>query len=134
MKKYIFACLFILISLCRGFGQEKDNLKKATWVRIMQNDITINYFTAQKDFSKFMAKHRKEEARKMKALKKAGQQPDEAHLEDEDEPLITAFVRWTQSVKPYVTKDGKILPVAQRVQIMNGSKRNLNKGPVPVQN
>lgn len=97
-----------------------EKLKNESWVRIMQNDTSVNYFEANKDFAKFRKQHAKEEAREQKRLERKGVRvPNEPHLENKEELIMNSFVKWSRSMKPFVSEDGKIMPLEKRLELMN---------------
>jgi hypothetical protein len=118
--------IFTLVCALFAKAQVSDDLKNATWVRIMQNDTSVNYFVAKKDFEKFRVEHRKVEAQKQAQEKKAAgnndHRPNELHLEDPEEAAIMAFQLWSKSIRPFVGNDGKVMPIKQRMAIVNRRK------------
>ena len=101
-------------------------LRNETWVRIMQNDTTVSYFTAKKDFTKFVAQYRKKEAEEKQGEKQPEKSteriPEEEHLQNPEENAMMAFERWSKSIKPFVMANGKIMPVEQRMAVINREK------------
>ena len=107
-------------------AQVKNKFQNESWVRIMQNDTSVNYFTARKDFAKFVAEYRKKEAKSQhteKVVTKGEEHPHESHLKDPESAAILQFQRWSRSVQPFVTSDGKIMPVEQRMALVNKGKK-----------
>jgi len=120
MLKYIIL-LLVTLSVYSASAQDIDKIKNESWVRIMQNDSTVNFFKAQKDFAKFRAQHNKEaakeEAERRKEVANGERKPNEPHLEDPEEAIMAAYQKWARSIKPFVTADGKIMPLEQRLAI-----------------
>jgi hypothetical protein len=126
MTRIALILIFSLVCTLFAKAQVSDDLKNATWVRIMQNDTSINYFVAEKDFEKFRVEHRKVEAQKQAEEKEAANngehRPNESHLEDPEQAAIMAFQWWSKSIRPFVGSDGKVMPIEQRMAIVNKRK------------
>jgi hypothetical protein len=120
MLKYIILLLAVF-SVYGAGAQGIDKVKNESWVRIMHNDSTVNFFKAQKDFAKFRAEHNKEAAKedadRKKEVANGERRPNEPHLEDPEEAIMMAYQKWARSMKPFVTKDGKIMPLEQRMAV-----------------
>ena len=126
MNRSIITVIFVSLCCLVATAQKGDDLKNATWIRIMQNDTSVNYFTAKKDFAKFVALHRKKEAEEKQEAKQTSKSteriPEEEHLQDPEENAIMMFERWSKSIKPFVMRDGKVMPIEQRMALINRGK------------
>jgi hypothetical protein len=126
MNKIAATLIFLLMCAFAAQAQVNDVLKNATWVRIMHNDTTVNYFVAKHDFAKFVAQHKKEEAQERNKEKSTAnaeeRQPNEEHLKSPENAAIMAFQQWSKTIKPFVTADGKIMPVEQRMALVDKRK------------
>ncbi len=134
MKKYLALIIISLFTFTVAFGQNASRLKNQSWVRIMQNDTSINFFKAQKDYSKFRLVHEKEETRRESARKKqelnnSDRLPNETHLEDPEESMMKAYEKWAMSMKPFVNSDGYIMPIEKRLDLirMNTKEPEMKK-------
>jgi len=122
-----FIMILIFLSLCglAATAQTGEDLKNSTWVRIMQNDTSVNYFTAKKDFTKFVAEYRMKEAQRDKEKRSTENDerlPNEEHLKSPEESAIISFQLWSKSIRPFVTADGKVMSLEQRMAIVNRRK------------
>ena len=125
MRRSIIILIFFSVCCLVATAQKHDNLKNATWIRIMQGDTTVNYFTAKKDFAKFAAQHRKKEAQEEKerqSEKNTTRVPNEEHLRDPEENAIMAFERWSKSMRPFVKANGKVMSIDERMAAINRQK------------
>ena len=70
MKKYLLLIIIFFLTYTCAIGQNSSRMKNQSWVRIMKDETGVNYFKAQKDYSKFKNLHQKEEAKRIEARKK----------------------------------------------------------------
>jgi hypothetical protein len=124
--RLLSSTLFIFsLSVFSLHGQNFNKLKNQSWMKIMQNDTSVNFFKAQKDYSKFKKAYKKEEARKEERERRnqlKHSRPNEPHLENPEENIMMAYENWERSMKPFVTKDGKVMPVEQRLKMVLKNK------------
>jgi hypothetical protein len=126
MNRIAVTFIFLLMCTLAMHAQSAEELKKSTWMRMMlTNDTTLNYFEAKKDFAKFVAQHKREEALQRaneKAANNTERKPNEEHLESPEDAAIMAFKQWSKAIKPFVMANGKIMPVEQRLAVINKGK------------
>lgn len=119
--------LFIFsLSVFSMYGQNISKLKNQSWMKIMQNDTSINFFKAKKDYVKFKKVYKKQEAKQEAREKKdipKHSPPNEEHLESPEASLMMAYEKWERSMRPFVTKDGKVMPVEQRLKMVQNKKQ-----------
>ncbi|MEP7255822.1 MAG: hypothetical protein ABI666_08585 [Ferruginibacter sp.] len=122
MKKTI---LVLLISTAAPLliKAQVQKILQSKWVKIMQNDSLGNYIEAEKDFQKFYTAYLKKEAKELKERSNAG----EAHLESQEELLIAGYIKWSVAIKPFVRYDGSIMPIDERMVIINDANKNRHK-------
>lgn len=119
--------LMFPLSVIYVHGQDLDKLKSQSWMKIMQDEASVNFFTAQKDYSKFKKAYIKDEAKKEAREKKKQLKhptPNESHLENPEESLMMAYEKWARSMKPFVTKDGSVMPLDERLKMVQKKKTN----------
>ena len=124
MNRIAISLIFLLMCTLAACAQKLDDkLANESWVRIMHNDTSVNYFIAKKDFAKFVAEHKKQEAEERKSEHESArvgeEHPKEEHLRSPEDMMIQAFQQWAKSVRAFVTADGKVMPVEQRVAVVN---------------
>jgi hypothetical protein len=122
MKKNI---LLLLISAVAPLliKAQVQKILQSKWVKIMQNDSLGNYIEAEKDFQKFYTAYLKKEAKELKERGNAG----EAHLESQEELLIAGYIKWSVAIKPFVKADGSIMPIQERIEIINEANKNRHR-------
>lgn len=124
MKKNAVSVILFCVCTLALHAQQAD-LKNATWIRIMQNDTSVNYFVAKKDFAKFVSEyHRKElkEKQKEQDVVNTEEHRHEEHLKNPLWAAIMAFNQWSKNIRPFVSSDGKIMPIEQRMNLVNRGK------------
>ena len=129
MKKYLLLIIIFFLTYTCAIGQNSSRMKNQSWVRIMKDETGVNYFKAQKDYSKFKNLHQKEEAKRIEARKKqeakAGVRiPNETHLEDPEEAVMMAYEKWAKSMKPFVDCKGNVMPIEKRLEMIQTIKAN----------
>src|SRR5262245_48063670 len=106
MFRFVISIFIFNFIIIHTDGQDFSRLKNQSWIRIMENDTSVNYFKAQKDYAKFRKAHLKEEAkeekRRKKLLAKNGEHfINEPHLENPEEAAMMRYERWARSMKPF---------------------------------
>ena len=126
MNRIIITIICSTLCCLLATAQKNEALKNASWVRIMHDDTTVNYFTAKKDFAKFVAQHHKKEAEEKQEEKHTAKSteriPNEEHLRDPEENAIMAFERWSKSMRPFVMANGRVMSIEQRMAVINRGK------------
>jgi hypothetical protein len=126
MNKIALTLIFLLTCTFFAGAQTADNFKSETWYRIMHNDTTVSYFTARRDFVNYLREYQKRETAAQSTTQDskpgAEQHAQEEHLKSPEEAAIMDFKLWSKSIKPFVTPDGKIMTVEQRMALMNKGK------------
>lgn len=91
----------------------------------MSNDSAYNYLEAQKEFQNFYKEYLNEKKRELKRQQRNKTASEaEVHLESPTELLVADFLKWTIMIKPFVRADGSIIPLKERLAIINEYKRN----------
>lgn len=122
MSKFIVITLLVMaFALPTQAQQLPKSLREEKWVQIMANDSAVNFFEAEAAFKKFhtrwMAKERAE--RGAEAENPAG----EEHKKGPEEYLVAAYLKWSLTMKPYVLPDGKLMPLQQRLAIIQEARK-----------
>lgn len=117
--------------LCAAFlhthAQEiPQKLKQAKWVKIMSNDSTYNFFEAEAEFQKYHASYLKEKKREESRKTVNPSHAEEEHMKSPLELMISKYLDWSVTIKPFVLSDGKILPLSSRLQIINDARNKQN--------
>jgi hypothetical protein len=124
MRSFLLILFIISFSVICVKSQDLSRIKNESWVRIMQNDTSVNYFKAKKDYSKFRKAYKKHEAKEEKKRKKEMAEKGEhftyeSHLENPEEMVMMRYEQWARSMKPFVTSDGKVMSIEERMKIVN---------------
>ena len=123
--------LFIVIIACSLSGSinaqtkftEKEYSRNPMWISMIR-DTAVNYFEAEKAFKIYFEHH----------AKPAGEQEDIGSSPDRDKKLskkklrelndennmrieVKKYERWHEKVRPYVQRDGSIMPPSKRLEI-----------------
>ena len=126
MVKLFFTLIFLLFAIVQLNAQQiPQKVQRSTWVKIMSNDSAYNYLEAQKEFQNFYKEYLNEKKRELKRQQRNKTASEaEVHLESPTELLVADFLKWTIMIKPFVRADGSILPLKERLAIINEYKRN----------
>ncbi len=127
MKTFISTLFIFLFSVVCVKSQDFSKIKNQSWVRIMENDTSVNFFKAQKDYTKFRKSYLKREAKEEKKRKKEMAEKGEhftyeSHLENPEEMVMMRYEQWARSMKPFVSSDGRVMPIEERMKIVNQKK------------
>jgi hypothetical protein len=122
MTKFILIILVAMAFSAQVQAQQlPKTLKEEKWVQIMANDSAANYFEAEAAFQKFyttwQAKEKAEKARE------ANDPAEEEQRKGPEEYCITAYVKWSGMIKPFVLPDGRIMPMSQRLAIIQEARK-----------
>lgn len=121
MKKLL--CLLLIagtLSISSTHAQDlPSKLKQAKWVRIMTDDSTYNYLEAEAEFQKFYAAFQKEKIKEAKKRERSKSSAAEEHLETPMDLLVADYLKWCAKMQAFVLADGRIMPLAQRLAIIN---------------
>ena len=116
--------LLLICSFQLKAQQVPQKVQRSKWVKIMANDSAYNYFEAQKEFQSYYAEYLKEKKREALRKQRNNASAEEEHLESLTELLVADFLKWSARIKPFVNADGSIMPLADRLAIINKYKRN----------
>ena len=101
---------------------QSQKLLQSKWIKIMQNETGANYFEADKDFEKFYTSYLKKQIKSKEENNNAS--PGEAHMESVEDLLIASYQKWSTGIKPFVRADGTIMPIEQRIAVINDTRKN----------
>ena len=104
--------------------QVSQKILRSKWVKIMANDSSYNFLEAQKEFQGFYTAFLKEERKEQLKKQRNKSSAEEVHLESQLELLVADYLRWSVMIKPFVNADGTVMPLKERLTIINNSKRN----------
>jgi hypothetical protein len=106
--------------------QLPKTLREEKWIQIMSNDSSVNYFEAEASFQKFYTAFRaKENARQNKAGEDAKE--EEEHAKSPEEYFIAGYLKWSIAIKPFVLPDGRIMPVGQRLLLIQQARNRIKQ-------
>jgi len=122
--KYLPILFLALLVRMDSFAQDAGELKNQSWVRIMQNDTSINYFTAQRDYERFRTQWQETERTAEPSDKiEEPRSPGEPRLEDPVEFTMQSYEAWQRSMQPFVTDDGKVMSIEKRLELVQGRRK-----------
>ena len=101
---------------------QTEKLRQSKWIKIMENETTGNYFEADNDFQKFYASYLEKKSTTKEEQNNTA--PGEDHLESPVELFIASYLKWSIGIKPFVLPDGSIMPIEQRMIIINEARKN----------
>ena len=101
---------------------QTEKLRQSKWIKIMENETTGNYFEADNDFQKFYASYLEKKSTTKEEQNNAATGED--HLESPVELFIASYLKWSIGIKPFVLPDGSIMPIEQRMIIINEARKN----------
>jgi hypothetical protein len=124
MKQFI---LFILSLTSVGAGLHAQALPKylenEKWIRAMSNDSSANFFEAEASFRKFYtAWQEKIKERDQKEEKVNNPGLEEEHMKEPEDFFISRYRQWSMLIKPFVLANGHIMPVNQRLSIIQEAR------------
>ena len=119
-------CLLLITSVFSLAGKaQQENLRQSKWVKIMQNDATGNFLEAEMEFRKFYEAYRMQQIKKPDEENNAS--PVEAHLESQEDLWVASYLKWSMAVRPFVRADGTIIPIEQRIALINETRKKKSK-------
>ncbi len=122
MRKFI---LIILLAISFSVQVQAQQLPKALqgekWVQAMANDSAANYFEAEAAFQKFYTAWQAKE--KAERAREANSPAEEEQRKGPEEYCISAFLKWSVMIKPFVLPDGRIMPMSQRLAIIQEARK-----------
>jgi hypothetical protein len=122
MKRCILMALMVVSFAIQTQAQQlPKSLREEKWVQIMANDSAMNFFEAEAAFKKFhtgwLAKEKAERA------EEASNPAGEEQRRGPEEYLIAAYLKWSLAMKPFVLSDGKLMPLTQRLAIIQQARK-----------
>ena len=121
MRKIILL-LLIYSALPILTNAQTERVMQSKWVKIMEDESSGNYFEAQIDFHKFYTSYQKKKVKSKEESNNAS--PGEEHIEGPVELLIASYLKWCIGIKAFVQPDGSIMPIEQRMAIINQARKS----------
>jgi hypothetical protein len=124
MKKIVLFVLAVSLFFVSMHAQNIPNkLKQARWVKIMSNDSSYNYLEAEAEFQKYYNSYQKEKRKEESRRTVNPSHAEEEHKLSPQEYLISKYQEWSVTIKPFVRKDGSIIPLSARLKIIQDAKK-----------
>ena len=123
MKKLLLSSVLLFVFFLQLSAQQiPQKVQRSKWVKIMTNDSVYNYLEAQKEFQAFYTGYVKEKNREQIRRERNKSSSEEEHLESPVELLVAEYLKWSVTIKPFVRADGTIIPLSERLVIINDDK------------
>jgi hypothetical protein len=124
MKKSLLLVLLLFMLSARVHAQNiPAKLKQAKWVKIMSNDSSYNYLEAEAEFQKYYNSYLKEKRKEERRRTVNPSHAEEEHKLSPQELLISKYQEWSVTIKPFVRRDGSIIPLTGRLKIIQDAKK-----------
>lgn len=89
----------------------------------MSDETTYNFLDAEKEFQVFFAAFQKERKKEITRKERNRSSAEEQHRETVTELLVSEYLQWSTAIRPFVNADGSIKPVAERLAIINKTRK-----------
>lgn len=122
MSKFIVITLLAMAFSLQTQAQKlPKSLREEKWVQIMTNDSAMNFFEAEAAFKKFHTRWLAKE--KAEREEEAENPASEEQRKGSEEYLVAAYLKWSLTMKPFVLPDGKLMPLQQRLAIIQEARK-----------